>query len=75
MNSIAWLYLPYLAFLGMIIAGLHYQNYWVLGFGILAIYAYDVTPELEIICKRPICNNYKIVQNECKTKEEEQNNV
>lgn len=64
MNSIAWLYLPYLAFLGTIIAGLHYQNYWALGFGLLAMYLYDVKPKIEIICKRPIYNNCRFIVQE-----------
>jgi hypothetical protein len=67
-HSVAWVYLPYIAYLGMIIAGLHYQNYWVVGFGIFALYAHEVESELEIICKRPIYNNCQIIQNEYKTK-------
>ena len=57
MNSIAWVYLPYFAFLGVVIAGLHYKNMWVVGFGIVFFLFYNVKPELEIICKRPIYNN------------------
>lgn len=57
MNSIAWVYLPYFAFLGVVIAGLHYKNMWVVGFGIAFFLFYNVTPELKIICDRPIYNN------------------
>ena len=54
MNSIAWVYLPYFAFLGLVIAGLHYNNVWAIAFGIFALYLYDPKPELKIICERPI---------------------
>ena len=54
MNSVAWVYLPYLAFLGLVIGGLHYQNIWVIVFGILALYLYDPIPELKIICKQSL---------------------
>lgn len=49
--------MPYFAFLGVVIAGLHYKNMWVVALGIIAIFFYNVKPELEIICKRPIYNN------------------
>ena len=54
MNSVAWVYLPYLAFWGLVIGGLHYKNIWVIAFGILALYLYDTKPELKIICERPV---------------------
>ena len=54
MNSIAWVYLPYLVFLGLIIAGLHYKNVWIITLGVIGILFYDVKQELEIICKRPV---------------------
>lgn len=57
MNSIAWVYLPYFAFLGVVIAGLHYKNMWVVGLGIAFFMLYNVKKELKIICKRPIYNN------------------
>lgn len=59
MNSIAWLYLPYFAFLGLVIAGLHYQNTWVVVAGIVFFYVYDVKPELKIICSRTVYNRYE----------------
>lgn len=57
MNSIAWVYLPYFVFLGLVIAGLHYKNFWVIALGIVAIFFYNPEPELKIICERSIYNN------------------
>lgn len=54
MNSVAWAYLPYFAFLGLVIAGLHYRNMWAIAFGILALYFYDPKPKLKIICKQHV---------------------
>ena len=54
MNSIAWVYLPYLAFVALVIGGLHYQNIYVVIMGLVFLYAYDPKPELETICKRPV---------------------
>ena len=54
MNSIAWVYLPNLAFLGLVIGGLHYENVYVVIMGLVFLYAYDPTPELKIICKQPV---------------------
>ena len=56
MNSVAWVYLPYFAFLGLVIAGLHYGNKWIIAFGVLAFFIYDVKEELKIICNRTIYN-------------------
>jgi hypothetical protein len=53
-NSVAWVYLPYLAFVGLVIGGLHYNNIYVVIMGLVFLYAYDPKPELEIICKRPV---------------------
>lgn len=59
MNSIIWLYIPYFAFLGVVIAGLHYKENWVVIIGIVMFFLYDVKPELKIICDRKIYNNCK----------------
>ena len=53
-NSIAWVYLPYLALVALVIGGLHYQNIWVVIIGLVFLSVYDPKPELEIICKRPV---------------------
>ena len=53
-NSIAWVYLPYLAFVALVIGGMHYENIWVIIMGLVFLYAYDPNPELKIICKRPV---------------------
>jgi hypothetical protein len=53
-NSIAWVYFPYLAFLGPVIGGLHYNNIYVVIIGLVFLYAYDPKPVLEIICKRSV---------------------
>lgn len=57
MNSIAWVYLPYFAFLGLVIAGLHYKDFLVITAGIVAIFFYNADPALKIICERSIYNN------------------
>lgn len=57
MNSIAWVYLPYFTFLGLVIAGLHYKNTWVIIAGIVFFLIYDVKPELKIICSRTVYDN------------------
>jgi hypothetical protein len=41
MNYIC-VYLPYFAFVALVIGGLHYHNSWVIAFGILAIFVYNV---------------------------------
>jgi hypothetical protein len=51
-NSVAWVYLPYLAFWGLVIGGLHYNNIYVVIIGLVFFYAYDPKPELEIVCKQ-----------------------
>ena len=56
MNSIAWVYLPYLAFLGLAISGLYWQKEWVVIVAIVFMAFYNVKPELEIICSRTIYN-------------------
>jgi len=43
-------YLPYFAFVGVVVAGLHYKNYWIMGFGISFFFMYDLEPALKIIC-------------------------
>jgi hypothetical protein len=53
-NSIAWVYLPYLAFVALVIGGLHYNNIYVVIMGLVFLYAYDPKPELKIICKRSL---------------------
>jgi hypothetical protein len=55
-NSIAWVYLPYFAFLGLAIAGLYWQKEWVVIVAVVFMAFYNVKPELEIICKRTIYN-------------------
>ena len=57
MNSIAWVYLPYFTFLGLVISGLHYKNIWVVIAGIVFFLTYDVKPELKIICSRTVYDN------------------
>lgn len=59
MNSIAWVYLPFFAFLGLVIAGLHYKNTWVIVAGIVFFCLYDVKPELKIICSRTVYNKFE----------------
>lgn len=59
MNSIAWVYFPYLTFLGLVIAGLHYKNTWVIVTGIVFFLIYDVKPELKIICSRADYNKFE----------------
>lgn len=56
MNSIAWVYFPYLTFLGLVIAGLHYKSAVVIVAGIVFFLIYDVKPELKIICSRTVNN-------------------
>jgi hypothetical protein len=53
-NSITWVYLPSLAFVALVIGGLHYNNIYIVIIGLVFIYAYDPKPELEIICKQSV---------------------
>lgn len=50
-------YLPYFAFAALVIGGLHYHNNWVITFGILAIFIYNVKPELKILARQNVFKN------------------
>jgi hypothetical protein len=57
MNSIAWVYLPYFAFLWLAVAGLHWQKEWLVIVAVVFMAFYNVNPEIEIICSRTVCDN------------------
>lgn len=59
MNSLSYIscYIPYVCFTVMIIAGLHYNNIYVVAIGIFFILFYDPQPEIEIISKQNIYSN------------------
>ena len=50
-------YLPYFAFAALVIGGMYFENNWVIAFGIMALFCYDVKPELKIITKQNLFQN------------------
>lgn len=69
MNSVAWVFLPYFAFLGVVIAGLHWDKTWVVVCGVVFFLFYDPKPELKIICSRTIYSECEFYTMEDKEKE------
>lgn len=64
MNSVAWVYLPYFAFLGLAMSGLYWNKDWVVIVAVVFMALYNVKPELEIICSRTIYDSCEFYMSE-----------